>query len=234
MKQNTKAFFAVSIAAIFAISAVSVMSLQEAEASDSHWKFKKQPSFTATLDTVPSAPVGFNGTATAEFWLDKHGEALKYSISIENMDISGFGDPSDDVTKLHLHENHNGTHVLNVYKAPGQDDNDLVVQPTKGIIKGIWDDGDENQSYGGHLNSETFTSQLENLCSGDLFTMIHGEGGAGVLKGSIDPTSKGLKLCEKIADEDHEDEDDDHDEDKEHDDDDHEDEDDDEDKDHED
>ncbi len=202
MIQKTKAFFVVSLAAIFAISAISVMTLQEAEATDNHWKFKKKVDFTAILTSVPSTPAGFDGTATAEFWLDKHGEALKYKISIENMDIIGFGDTSDDVTKLHIHEAHHGAHVLNVYKGPGQDDDDLVVKPTQGTIEGIWDDDDENQSYGGHLNSESFTSQLENLCSSDLFVMIHGDGEAGVLKGSIVPTSNGVKSCDKLDDKD--------------------------------
>ena len=43
-------------------------------------------------------------------------DTLKYQIVIENMDLSGFGDDADDVTKLHLHEGHHNTHVLNVYK----------------------------------------------------------------------------------------------------------------------
>jgi len=211
--KKTQAFFAVSIAALLAISAVSVIPLQEAEASGKHKEFEKKSSFTATLTSVPSTPVGFDGTATAKFWLAKDGEALKYEISIENMDISGgaTADTSDDVTKLHLHEGHHNAHVLNVYKAPGQDDNNLVVKPTKGIIKGIWDDGDENLSYGGHLNSHTLTSQLGELCDGNLFTMIHGDGGVGVLKGFIEPTSKGEKICSKLTDDDEDEKDDHHD-----------------------
>jgi len=197
-----------SLATILAISTVSVMTLQEAEATSDRWKFKKQPSFTATLAITPFAPEGFDGAATAKFWLDKHGEALKYRISIENMDISGgaTSDTADDVTKLHLHEGHHNAHVLNVYKAPGQDDDDLVVKPTKGIIRGIWDDSDENLTYDDHHNnSQTFTSQLGELCDGNLFTMIHGDGGAGVLKGFIVPTSSGEKLCEKLVNDDGED-----------------------------
>ena len=189
-----------SLAALFTISAVTGVTLQEAEASEDKWKFKKQPSFTATLGAVGSTPENFEGTATAKFWLDKDGDALKYRISIKNMDISGgaTSETSDDVTKLHLHENTEGAHVLNVYKAPGQDDDNLVVKPTKGIIKGVWDDSDENQSYGGHNNSETLTSQLMNLCNGNLFTMIHGDGGAGVLRGDIELTSNGEKICKKL------------------------------------
>jgi len=49
MKKNTQAFFAVSLTAILAISAVSVMTLQEAEATDNHWKFKKKVGFTGSL-----------------------------------------------------------------------------------------------------------------------------------------------------------------------------------------
>ena len=194
-----------SLAAILSLSVVALGEIPQAVADkDDHddqkkLKFKKKVGFTADLVIVNPVAAPDGAAATAEFWLDKHGESLKYKISIENMDISGFGDPSDDVTKLHIHESHHGAHVLNVYKAPGQDDNDLVVKPTKGIIKGIWDDGDENQSYGGHNNSETFTSQLENLCSGELFVMIHGDGGAGALKGSIEPTKQGEKICNKLG-----------------------------------
>ena len=196
-----------SLAAILSLSVVAMGELPQAVAEKDHdddhekkLKFKKKPSFTATLDTVPSTPEGFEGSATAKFWLDKDGDALKYKITIENMDISGgaTSDVSDDVTKLHLHESHHGAHVLNVYKAPGEDDDNLVVKPTKGIIKGIWDDSDENQSYGGHNNSETLTSQLKNLCEGELFTMIHGVGGVGVLKGDIESTSDGEKICKKL------------------------------------
>jgi hypothetical protein len=194
-----------SLAAILSLSVVIMGEIPQAVADkDDHndqkkLKFKKKVGFISDLVVVNSDVAPNGAAATAKFWLDKHGEALKYKISIENMDISGFGDPSDDVTKLHIHESYHGAHVLNVYKAPGQDDDDLVVKPTRGIIKGIWDDGDENQSYGGHNNSETFTSQLENLCSGELFVMIHGNGGIGVLKGSIEPTRQGERICDKLG-----------------------------------
>jgi len=191
-----------SLAAILSLSVVAMEGIPQADADkddQKKFKFKQRVGFTADLVIVDSEAAPDGAAATAKFWLDKHGEALKYKISIENMDISGFGETSDDVTKLHFHESHHGAHVLNVYKAPGQDDDDLVVKPTRGIIKGIWDDGDENQSYGGHNNSETFTSQLENLCSGELFVMIHGDGGAGVLKGSIEPTKQGQKICHKLG-----------------------------------
>jgi hypothetical protein len=194
-----------SLSVILSLSVVAMGELPQAIADkDDHddqkkLKFKQKIGFIANLVIVNPVAAPDGAAATAEFWLDKHGEALKYQISIENMDISGFGDTNDDVTKLHFHESHHGAHVLNVYKAPGQDDNDLVVKPTEGIIQGIWDDGDENQSYGGHNNSETFTSQLENLCSGELFVMIHGEGGAGVLKGTIESNSHGEKICKKLG-----------------------------------
>lgn len=197
-----------SLAAILSLSVVAMGDIPQAVADkdhdDNHEKklnFKKKPSFTATLGSVPSTPVDFEGTATADFWLDKDGDALKYKISINKMDISGgaTSETSDDVTKLHIHEGTGGAHVLNVYKAPGEDDDDLVVKPTNGIIKGIWDDGDENLTYSDHHNnSQTLTSQLKNLCEGNLFTMIHGDGGAGVLKGFIEPTSDGKKICEKL------------------------------------
>lgn len=197
-----------SLAAILALSVVAIGEIPQAIADKDHdekkkLKFKKKADFTAELIVVNSAaPEG--AAATAEFWLDKKGKALKYKISIENMDISGFGDPSDDVSKLHLHESEHKAHVLNVYKAPGQDDDDLVVKPTKGIIEGIWDDGDENLTYDDHHNnSQTLTSQLETLCDDGLFTMIHGNDGLGnqpgVLKGDIKATKQGDKACNKLG-----------------------------------
>ena len=196
-----------SLATILSLSVVVIGELPQAIADKDHddyekkLDFKKKPSFTTTLGAVQSTPEDFDGTVTANFWLDKDGSTLKYKISIVNMDISGGAtlDISDDVTKLHIHEGTDGAHVLNVYKAPGEDDDDLVVKPTKGIIKGIWDDSDENLTYPDHHNnSQTLTSQLKNLCEGNLFIMIHGDDGAGVLKGFIQPTNDGEKICKKL------------------------------------
>ena len=205
MNTKTQRIFAVSLTAIFALSMISSMTIQDASA-DKGPKFHKKPDFTAEFDVMMmNVPENYDGSATAKLWFDKNGEFLKYRILIENMDISGFGDKSDDMTKVHFHDSTDGNaHVLNVYKAPGQDDNDLIVKPTKGIIKGIWDDSDVNTTYPDHHNwSVALSEKVEQLCNGDLFFAIHGTPIDGApadmyLKGNIEPTKSGEKFCKKL------------------------------------
>ena len=191
MKQITKILFAVSISAIFGIAAVSGISFQQAQAQIYEPPSRTNIDFTADLVNTG------NGTSDAEgkakFWLGPDGEYLKYKIVLKHLDIIGFGDTGDDVTGIHFHDADG--HVLNVYKSPGQDDDDLVIKPTKGIIKGIWDLGDENTSYGMGMNSENF--MLSETCASDISVNIHGEAGL-ILTGTINPTAHGTVSCNTL------------------------------------
>ncbi|MEM8678182.1 MAG: PEP-CTERM sorting domain-containing protein [Planctomycetota bacterium] len=85
---------------------------------------------------------------------------LSYSIQFENVDLDGAQTPSvlDDITALHLHDitkcapafpqciegtDTAGTlHLLNIFGAPRNDDDDVMVDPAASTITGLWDDGD--------------------------------------------------------------------------------------------
>ena len=139
-----------------------------------------------------------------------------YKIKTDGLDVTGFATPSDssdDITKLHLHltqpgGHHPNPHVLNVLYAPIEDDKDMTLKPSKGIIRGAWDDGDvtphgalgpSGDPIGHHDASKKLSEHLENLCDGKLFTMIHGDGGVGILKGDIEPTKRGERLCDRLS-----------------------------------
>ena len=213
-----------SLAAILSLSVVAMVELPQAVADKDHekdhekkLKFKKKADFTADCTQV-NAGVGTDWDCKASFWLDKKGENLKYKIEIQNMDLTGWqtveydhdGDilpvsANDDVTAVHLHDTALGTngmtgpHVLNVWKAPIEDDSQMKVIPELGIIKGIYDDGDVTPDSAGHVHgpSLTLTDKVGDLCNGDFYVMIHQ--GGGVLKGDAIPTKQGEKACKKLG-----------------------------------
>ena len=207
-----------SLAAILSLSVVAMGELPQAVADKDHddkekkLKFKKRADFTADCDRINTG-IPTDWECTASFWLDKKGENLKYKIQIQNMDLTGWqspGDTTDDVGKVHLHDSQiketgsgMGDHVLNVWKAPIEDDAQMKAIPSKGILKGIYDDGDvtpsSNTSIPSQDRSKPLTENLEDLCNGDFFVMIHEAAGPGVLKGSLEPTKQGEKICNKLG-----------------------------------
>ena len=182
---------------------------QRAEATDSEFKgfFTHRPHFLAELtnaDTVPLVPDrGFSGTARAWLSIRKNAVVLKYRIKTD-MDLNaGFpqtADEADDVTQIHLHNGVPGTagpHVLNVYKIPAQDDDDLVVKPNQGIVMGIWDDGDLSDGLPPGPASVPLSGVLDELCLGNIYVNVHGTGdqGPGALRGNLEPTKQGRRFC---------------------------------------
>ena len=113
---------------------------------------------------------GVQGTGSAaggfaEFVLtqpdgDPSATTMSYSIQFENVDLDGTQTPSvlDDITALHLHDitrcaptfpqciegtDTAGTiHLLNIFGAPRNDDDDVMVDAPNSTITGLWDDGD--------------------------------------------------------------------------------------------
>jgi len=206
--RNRKTVLGLSIAAIMAISVVSLSTLPDAFA-----KQEPQPDFVAKLQgkqqTVPEERGGGHGKAS--FWLTEvEGEpALQYKIEVsKNLYIEGAKGTGDLITKIHLHLQDPGTagpHVLNIFGAPSEDDDHLVVDAKARTFSGIWDDGDAfdvgtdgrtpNDSVA--LNVfDTLTGQvpLDGLCDGKLYVNIHSEKhGPGALRGQIMSTSD---VCE--------------------------------------
>ena len=212
IKTNVLVF---SLAAILSLSVVAMGEIPQAVAdTDDHddqkkLKFKKKADFTADCAQINTG-VGTDWECEASFWLDKKGENLKYKIRIDNMDLTGWqtvGNTDDDVGKVHLHSAADGNaHVLNVWKAPIEDDAQMKAYPSKGIIKGIYDDSDvtsdEDARAGGighHDTSKPLTANVDDLCNGDFFVMVHEAAGPGVLKGFLEPTKQGDKICNKLG-----------------------------------
>jgi hypothetical protein len=204
-----------SLATILSLSVVAMGELPQAIADKKghdekkDLKFKKKADFTADCAQINTG-AGTDWKCEASFWLDKKGENLKYKIQIDNMDLTGWqtvGNTADDVGKVHLHSAADGNaHVLNVWKAPIEDDAQMKAIPSKGILKGIYDDSDVTSAedalagnIGHHDTSKPLTANVDDLCNGDFFVMIHEAAGPGVLKGFFEPTKQGDKICNKLG-----------------------------------
>lgn len=198
------------LAAIFAlILGFTTVVPQRAEATDSEYKgfFPHRPHFLAELtnaDTVPLVPdQGFTGTARAWLSFRKKAVVLKYWIETD-MDLNaGFPltkSEADDVTQIHLHSSPPGIagpHVLNVYKIPAQDDDDVAVKPNQGIVMGIWDDDDLSEGLPPGPASVPLSDVLDELCLGNIYVNVHGTGdqSPGALRGNLKPTKQGRRFC---------------------------------------
>lgn len=146
-------------------------------------------------------------------WLENKGRALQYRIEITGMElVDTDGNTQDDVNQLHIHKNTTGTaadpkgpHQLNVFRAPGFDDSDVVIKPVQGVITGVWDDGDENLSYGEPDNSHKLSENLQLLCDGQVFAAAHGDAEdmpghkAPYLKMLLEPTKYGDRACDRFG-----------------------------------
>ncbi len=223
--RTSKTILGISVAAVLAVSVFSVIGIQEADADgfkglkgllkktkNNNPHFETQLTNAATVPLVPDK--GFSGNAKAWLIYEDGEIKLKYRIKT-NMDLNAgwplTASDVDDITKIHLHNNVPGVagpHVLNVYKAPAQDDADLVVKPLKGVVKGIWDNGDANDlapAGPSHNDSFVFTEVnplnnkilLAELCEGNIYANVHGTGdqGPGALRGNFEATDRGEKIC---------------------------------------
>lgn len=108
---------------------------------------------------------------------------LAYELIFEGVDFIGDdGDPGNDVTAIHFHDttgvDHSAAtpHVLNIFGFPAQDDDDMAFDAGAGRVTGLWDDGDlsEGMLAGNPMgNSDTLTSMLTALKTGELYVMLH-------------------------------------------------------------
>lgn len=242
MNLKKRSLLVASLAAILSLSLVSLSDIPQATADrdDDSGKphFHKKPHFVSERCLImPYAEAELPEEALAELdckmtaWLDKKGTALKYKIKVLGMEfVDTNTDPDhpeglyDNIDGIHIHkispakttslDNPKGPHQLNVFANPGFDDSQVVVKPVQGIVKGIWDDGDQNLSYGEPDNSHTLTENLGLLCEGKIFSAVHGEiedrphHKAPYVKMLLEPTKSGEKICKKILDH-HENDDDD-------------------------
>ena len=158
--------------------------------------FEDGPDFVARLDSLQTIPPSPNRGVRGEayFWLHPSGNSLAYRIVLPELDLDGFVTPDqadDNVRMLHLHiaeAGATGPHALNIFKAPCQDDRDLVAIPFRGLLEGIWDDNDLTAcpGIGAAGQSRGFTETIEALCSGRLYLNVHTEFAPdGELRGQI-------------------------------------------------
>lgn len=129
-------------------------------------------------------PTMASGTAT--FSLNDDETALTYEIDLDGVTLKPQqADRTDlsDVTKIHIHVGevgNNGPHVLNIFGLPREDDADLTVDYTQGILSGIWDDGDAINPSTGTLFDPTaggttklLSNFVDELKTGGLYLQVH-------------------------------------------------------------
>jgi len=190
MTLNNKILFGLSTAVLLTISVVSLAYTNTVFAEDKQLEFPDEPHFVSkacimtsfATDNLPQESLD-NLDCKFEAWLDYQSVAMQYRITITGMQlIDSNGTTEDDVNQLHIHKNTLGTaedprgpHQLNVFREPNFDDSDVVIKPVQGVIEGIWDDGDENLSFGEPDNSHTLTENIELLCNNNIFAAAHGD-----------------------------------------------------------
>lgn len=144
-----------------------------------------QQSFTATLDgdqEVPPVMTTASGNATLD--LNAAGDALTYTVTLIGLDLDGNQTPAnaaDDVTGAHIHIGAAGVNggVAFGFINPGDDVDDLVIDPVAGTISGVWEETDT--ATGGPLST-----QLAALNTEGLYINIHTVGvPAGEVRGQI-------------------------------------------------
>jgi len=202
--KNTKIFLGISIAAILAISVVSVSALPEAFAKND---FAGKPDFVAVIDT-PADPDNYNGEkGLALFWvdaanIDDPNMRIAYKIALQKFDV---GDIAGDQTgqdknkgkglahylwKLHLHPAPGGVHdaTQHYFNIVGPtDDDDLKISGHS--IKGIWDNNDWQDLPNDLHESNDPVDVIDEMCSSDMDINVHSEVHDVQIRGQIIPTS---------------------------------------------
>ena len=226
MKETT--ILGISIGAILSLSLVSfgvipqVLADNDKDFTDLHFKSAPcriaDPSNKVLVEESLGIKVNGDGSlkgadCSVKAWFDDEGQSLKYQVHIRGMEsIDKDGNPDNDIGKMHFHRatmfvnddpnNPAGPrHILNIFKLPAQDDNDLKYNKG-GIFQGIWDESDTMDRDGENDDTYNITDELtqEILCNGEAFLMVHGntDGLPGFIKASIQPTEDGEAFCEEL------------------------------------
>jgi hypothetical protein len=144
-----------------------------------------QSGYTAHIDGTQQVPANASAaTGNASLMLNAAGDTLTYSISLVGLDLDGTQtvDPNDDVTAVHLHVGAPGASgpIRFGIIGPGDDADDIVIDPVAGTITGAWEESDV-LSFGGSLSS--YVSELD---GGQLYINIHSVGFApGEVRGQV-------------------------------------------------
>ena len=178
-------------------------------------------------DGEPS-PIGSGASGTVSLVLDptgsmfdKQGPAVQYKIQLSGVDLGGTSTETtaDDVTAIHFHsgergEERIGTHTLNVFGMPGEDDDDAVFDFENNTITGIWDNADSlnsanniNTSNGipdhhlsdvlagiDPLSTKTVSEYADELLANSTYLQVHTNEfpiPGGVVRSQIEEVSRG-------------------------------------------
>ena len=164
--------------------AAMVLPLQAGSPSRPDLLAKLSPS-----QTVPQQDSKAQGHAW--FYLNENQTRLRYEIKLNGLGIAGRNVPGkgmkDIVFAAHIRHGAPGTEgpiVLAFFGSPGQEDENLRVDPIVPTIGGVWDDSDRNEDTGSRMLSE----MLAYLCAGELYINIQTVNyPTGALRGQIEP-----------------------------------------------
>ena len=200
MNYKTRKMFAVSLAASFSISLVSMGDMPQAIADkDKHndkqkkLKFDKKPSFVSEDCIItdfkaivhpdfdrPSEDFIEELDCEMKAWLDKKGAGLKYKIKISGMELIdsntayGFDGSFDDIDGIHIHKMNQDADVANPM---GPHVLDTSGNPQFGdsdvVVKPA--QGIVKGVWDDGDRPYTLSENLDLLCNGRIFTAIHGE-----------------------------------------------------------
>jgi len=158
--------------------------------------------FTSTLtrDAVVGHASNSTSAATATLLWSEDQERLQYEISFSGPIVlnQSAGSPSQEaVTKVHIHIGANGTngsHALNIFGGPAEDDAEMRFDPDSKVIRGVWGDIDTGTLTNDVARSKQLSDMREELCAGDLYFQVHTNwNGPGALRGQIERASE---LCD--------------------------------------
>ncbi len=131
-----------------------------------------QTMFTATLNgTQEVPPVGTMASGSATLTLNAAQDALTYTVTLVGLDLDGNqtpADPNDDVIAMHLHRGAPGMNGPVVFGqiSPGQDPDDIMINPVAGTVSGIWETTDAGAA-------SPLGTELPFLLAGNLYFNIH-------------------------------------------------------------
>lgn len=186
---KTKTILGISIAAIFAISVLSISGIQDTFATKPVASDK--PDFVAKFDSLYDPDGEYNGQSfTAHFWVDGEGDDMKiaYKVVLNKIDVGEYletlpnkgqdGNKGKGLThfleKLHVHPAPGGVHDASIHHfnivGPADDDDLKIAGNT---LTGVWDKDDYQNLLNDDHESVPPNTVIEEICSEDTDINVH-------------------------------------------------------------
>lgn len=136
--------------------------------------------FFASLDEAQVVPpTGSSARGITFMWLNPARDRLMYWILMDGIvlkeDFTQRTQPEDAVG-IHIHvgaPGANGPHGLNVWGTPSEDDLEMSMYPSLGLVTGDWNDGDAYVANPGVGDTRLLTDHLTDLRAEDIYVQIH-------------------------------------------------------------